>query len=172
MNQLRAFVLTIVTATMVLPITVESQELPKDEKSGFFSYHEVVKVDSISADELYSRAKSWIALTYKSANDVIQLDDQNAGRIIVKGNFEIIYYANQAWVNHTLTIDFKEGRYRYDLTSFVFDNGQWSAPLEDEKKFWGQKKKLHKQVSERANAILLTLREAMEKSSPASDDDW
>jgi len=172
MNHLRTFVLIIFTAMITLPAIVESQELPKDEKSGFFSYHEVVKVDSISADELYSRAKPWIALTYKSANDVIQLDDQNAGRIIVKGNFEIIYYANQAWVNHTLTIDFKEGRYRYDLTSFVFDNGQWSAPLEDEKKFWGQKKKLHKQVSERANAIILALREAMQEASSSTDDDW
>jgi len=172
MKQLRAFLLAIVTAMMALPVTVESQEIPKDEKSGLFSYHEVVKVDSISADELYSRAKSWIALTYKSANDVIQLDDQNAGRIIVKGNFGIIYYANQAWVNHTLTIDFKEGRYRYDLTSFVFDNGQWSAPLEDEKKFWGQKKKLHMQLSEQANAFILALREAMQKASPSIDDDW
>jgi hypothetical protein len=149
-----------------------SQELPKDEKTGAFSYQEVVIIDGINSGELYSRAKAWIAETYRSANDVIQLDDKESGRLIVKGSFRITYYMNPAWVYHTLTLEVKDGRYRYTLTDFVFDNNQWAAPLEEEKKFLGNKKRLHRQVVNCANQSITALKNAMERATPATDDDW
>lgn len=172
MIQFRTIFIFITIFILVAPKFAESQQLPIDQKTNLFRYQEVVTIDSVSSDELYSRAKAWIATFYKSANDVIQLDDQNTGRLIVKGNFGIIYYMSNAWVNHTLTIEMKDGRYRYILTDFIFDNGQWSAPIEDKKKFFGQRKKLYNQVSKQAEASIAEMKEAMKKASPTADDNW
>lgn len=45
------------------------------------------KIDSttLTKDQAYSATKLFIALKWKSAQDVIQLDDKDAGNIIVKG---------------------------------------------------------------------------------------
>lgn len=93
-------------------LTLSSQEINKIGNG----FTEIVKIDSLSKSKIYSRAKSWIALNYKSANDVIQLD--SADEIIVKGNFEItnnVRYNIKSIYYHTLILAFKEGRYKVDL---------------------------------------------------------
>lgn len=49
------------------------------------------KVDSVkkSKDQLYSDIKQYIALNWKSANNVIQNEDKDAGIITVKGTIEM-----------------------------------------------------------------------------------
>ena len=144
---------------------------PIDSETGKFQYQEVVNLDStISKNEIYSKVKEWVAINYKQAKDVIQMDDKEAGKIIVKGNFPITYYMNEAWIYHTLTIEIKDGRYRYTLTDLIFENNQWSSPLEDKKKFWGQQKKLYTQVTENCDKIIASLKSSamIEKE----DDNW
>ena len=58
--------------------------LPIDEKTGKIVYSEIVKVDSTSSPELYLRAKTWFVRNFNSANNVIQLDDKESGKIIGK----------------------------------------------------------------------------------------
>lgn len=155
-----------------LLVAAELERPPLDEETGRYSYQDVVSVEGVPDDDLYSRAKAWVATAYTSANDVIQLDDAAAGRLIVKGNFAITYYLDRAWIHHTLTVEVKDGRYRYTLTDFVFENEYWSAPLEMEKKFVGQKKKVFRQVIEHAEATIAGLGVAMVSASPVGDDDW
>lgn len=150
----------------------QAAETPRDEETGRFQYQEVVEVENASAGELYSRAKAWIATAYRSANDVIQLDDSAQGRLIAKGKFSITYYMESAWIRHTLTIEVKDGRFRYTLSEFQFDNGHWSAPLEDEKKFTGQRRQLFRQVVESSEEALRDLESAMRTTGIAGDDDW
>ena len=45
------------------------QTLPIDSTTGKITYTEVVKVDSITKDQLYSRALVWFTKTFKSAKD-------------------------------------------------------------------------------------------------------
>lgn len=59
-------------------------ELPKDE-NGNLNYNEVVQVDTIKKDELYLRSKQFFVDVFKSANDVIQMDDKDAGVVVGKG---------------------------------------------------------------------------------------
>jgi len=145
---------------------------PMDRDSGRYLYQAVVPVEGVAAAELYSRAKAWVAVTYRSANSVLQLDDASSGRLIAKGNYPVFFMLNNAWINHTLTIEVKEGRYRYTLTDFVFDNGAWSAPLEQDKKFVGGRKGLFARVCEAAEASVVSLAEAMKKPTPAADTKW
>lgn len=74
------------------------------------------------ASEMYSNAKSWIALNFKSANDVIQADIPNQ-KIIAKGiskNFITAKYGNQVTnvpydMGIIVTFDIKDGKYRYTI---------------------------------------------------------
>jgi len=87
-------------------------------------YGKVVIADGVSKDELFNRAKRWVALTYKSANDVIQLSDKDAGSLVAKGTILVPFPYNgfvktDSYLNHTLTIDIKDGKYRYELNDFI-----------------------------------------------------
>src|SRR6185295_10503187 len=83
----------------------------------------VAHVDTIMAPELYNRAKRWLVKEYVSAKDVIQLDDPQNGEIIGKGFFketwQVTFYAFQPIdVYHTVTIQVKDGRFRYTINGF------------------------------------------------------
>jgi len=46
----------------------------------------IIEVPNKKAHQLYTSAREWFALTFKSANDVIQMQDSVAGKIIGKGS--------------------------------------------------------------------------------------
>lgn len=48
-------------------------------------YTEVVNANGKSSDQLYSTAREWFAESFKSANNVLQMDDPVAGKLIGKG---------------------------------------------------------------------------------------
>jgi len=140
---------------------------PRDEQTGKYTLQGVVTVEGVAADELYARAHAWIATTYASAKDVIQLADKDTGRIIAKGSLPNSYMGAAAWFDHTLTIEVKEGRFRYSLTDFAFDNGHWSAPLEDERAFTVGFKKTIQRFRQQATDLVEELTAAMMK--PAAE---
>lgn len=79
-------------------------------------YSAVVKRDSVSAEKLFSQAKSWVAITYRSAEDVTHLAEDN--HIIIKALFipedtklNFMTYAHSN-MTYTLDIEFREGRFR------------------------------------------------------------
>lgn len=68
----------------------------------------VVNVDSsLSSSFLYGKSLSFFAKYFKSANDVIQLSDAENRKVIGKG-----IVGNR---NVMITIDSKNGKYRYDI---------------------------------------------------------
>lgn len=89
--------------------------------------NKLIKIDSVdmSKDELFSRAKSYIAYAFKSANSVTQLDDKENGKIITKGNFTSVTQQSlgkyASVINFTLTIDVRDGRFRGVITDLYHD---------------------------------------------------
>lgn len=87
----------------------------------------VVQVDSVSKEELYRRAKLWVATTYNSAQNVIQLDDKDNYTLVIKAQFPVTASAglmmrlNQGNVKYTLTIQCKDGRYKYSAENFIHE---------------------------------------------------
>ena len=83
-------------------------------------------VDSVHAtkSELYTYAKSWMAKTFVSSKDVIEMDDKDAGRIIGKGYFikrENSAFGNQvglSLIQFTIQIDTKDNKYRCQFMNF------------------------------------------------------
>ena len=116
--------------------TGDSQPLPIDSQTGRITYEGVVEVPGISKADLYTRANAWVAHSYRSAQDVIQLNDKEAGQLIVKGLARVTSRGSDfGVVHHTLTVYVKDGRYKYVLTDFTHDassapNIQSAGPLE------------------------------------------
>jgi hypothetical protein len=64
-------------------------QLPIDPTTQKFTYSGVIDVDG-DKNELYMRARAWFVTMYKDADEVIQLEDKEAGKIIGKGRFEVV----------------------------------------------------------------------------------
>jgi hypothetical protein len=87
---------------------------------------EVVEVQGQKKDQLFESSKVWIAKSFKSANNVIQYQDQTTGTIIGKGNIQFPCEGfidcgafGKDRVNFTIQIDTKDDRARvsiYDIT--------------------------------------------------------
>jgi hypothetical protein len=97
--------------------------LPMDKETGLISYTKVVEVQGVSKKELYNRALSWAKGFYKNPTDVIRERDTTEGKIICKARFKIYsepdkkgFTADHGDVMYTLTMRFREGRYRYEIT--------------------------------------------------------
>lgn len=100
--------------------------LPRDSTTKQISFQEVVQVPGATKDELYTRAREWFAKTFKSSKDVIQMDDRIAGKIIGKGSGNgltgNILLITSFWLNYTVSITIKDGRYRYEITDFTTED--------------------------------------------------
>jgi hypothetical protein len=103
-------------------------EIPRD-KNGEISY---TLIDSIKStkEALYFNAKSYIVDNFKSANDVIQLDDKDNFTIIGKGSTKttikvisgMLPFYFDYYLNYNLRIQSKENRYKIDIYNIVVKN--------------------------------------------------
>jgi hypothetical protein len=98
------------------------------------TYTKVIFVDSsLTSADLFARAKAWFATTYRSGKDVIQMEDKENGVLIGKGAFQYtsdIYWGSEGtkgWIYYSITIQVKEGRYKYELTNFIHEGNPFNS---------------------------------------------
>jgi hypothetical protein len=97
--------------------------LPLDAETHLVDYSGVVEVAGANQTQLYFRAYEWIAKNYNSAQNVIQMQDKEAGKLIVKGRTKAYFKGHEfGWITHTLSIYVKDGKYKYDITDFKHDS--------------------------------------------------
>ena len=143
--------------------------LPLD--NGTVTYSEIVQAPGIDKDKLYFLAKKCFVNDYKSAKDVIQLDDPENGEIIGKGNFSILYFVRDPLISHTISIKVKDGRYKYSISNLSYSDVQGSSfTIENFPKHWAARKKLYRKVHMRISMTIISLKESM-KINP-EEDDW
>lgn len=112
-------------------------ELNIDSKTNLISYSEVPKVDGIAAADLYDRAYEWLNGYYKNPAEKLRKSDKDAGEIEVFARFPIYVYdkkgvktaSRQGLVQYTLTLLFKDGRYKYEITKLNHKSTSYQ-PLE------------------------------------------
>lgn len=75
-----------ILATTILSVAHAAHSLPMIDSK--INYSEIVVVDGAMKDELYSKAKLWIANTFESSESLI-LDDKENGVIISKGSIQV-----------------------------------------------------------------------------------
>ncbi|MBP9946337.1 MAG: DUF4468 domain-containing protein [Vicinamibacteria bacterium] len=148
---------------------------------------EVVQTEGKSADQLYSAALAWFPTAFKSGKAVLDVQDKAAGKLIGK--------AVERWeapallartplsgaVSYLVTIDVKDGRYRYTVGPFVHEpktppgygtvTDDQQAPVSgvassgSDKKNWTALQKLSRET---AASLAESLRAAMAKPP----DNW
>lgn len=158
-----------------------AQDLPIDKETGKITYSGVVTVENADASQLFSRAQAYFVNTFVDSKSVIQMKDESSKTIIGKGNISMPERLwKTGWVNFTLTIQAKDGRYRYVVTDFSHDNSLSSSiggALENEKpacgtfnmmmKHWN----LYKEhTNSRVTLLIASLKKAMDV--PSSKTDW
>jgi hypothetical protein len=134
--------------------------LPVDPTTKLITYEGVVEVPGVSKADLYTRAYAWIAKAYRSANDVIQMNDKEAGQLVAKGSMRVTARAlgmdmDAGVVRHTLSIYVKDGKYKYVLTNLTHEDSRPKAPsvgpLEREDLPFGMSKKVWANMKGEAN---------------------
>lgn len=158
---------------------------PIDSSTRKINFSEVIKVDNADAKTLYSRAKLFVANSFKSAKDVTQLEDDATNTIVGKGifveNIANLGQRGDGYVSFKFSIECRDKRYKYSFTDFEHHaaraNGAYGGPLENEKaaagglmfpkKFW-DKMKLN--CYDRIQNIVAALKTSM--NSINQKNDW
>lgn len=87
----------------------------------FFS--EVVPVDSVSADELFIRGRTWFATTYKDSKSVLQLaeDGHLIGKAMERFNLDggFVLGTISVSVTYDILVECRDGRYQYIINNIV-----------------------------------------------------
>jgi hypothetical protein len=96
----------------------------------------IFEIEGKEKSELFSSINKWISINYNSAQSVIQMNDKEAGTIIIKGINEVVYkntmkslYPKNKYIpeysttkfNHLIEINIKDNRYRvvYKITDIA-----------------------------------------------------
>jgi len=175
---------------IMFAIDASAQTWPIDKETNKFTFTEVINVDSATKNDLYLRAREWFAKTYNNSKEVIQVDDKDAGKIYGRGAISV--FVTQIGIPHDnglvyydISINVKDGRYKYTLTNFYHDattaeKGVGSGgALENEKPAcggWGMFQKSWDTIKSKSNAktllIIDDLKQYMAKAKPSPKETW
>lgn len=180
-----------VFALTILTVNLFSQEnvFPIDTITGEITYSEVTKVDSVKRQELYVRAHAWVAHSFVSAKDVIQLDDKEAGKIIVKGYFAVsdnvvnptmMDVHCDGTVDFTLEIQTKDERYKYVFSDFSFkllgvrEYDLRSSMLQTSGNYKNKMNMRWLELRQNTNTTILNIIKSLKEAMAAGDsaDEW
>ena len=153
-------------------------------------YTEVVSVKGVSADELYYRAREWFSRAFKTSNNVLQMDSKERKTLIGKGSIEIPEGSlfgpsknSRGFVNFTIAIYLKDGRYKYEIadawhttafTRYVSDGGSLYKEESDGTGINNSAFKFIKSYSvEHISSLIDSLKTEMSKPGKSEKkDDW
>ncbi len=118
-----------------LNLTSSNENLSVNDNTPL-EFSKIIYTDSVGKGVLFSTINDWFATNFKSANDVIQMVDKDAGIIIGKGTFEysygqkISYICYIGYINFTIKVYVKDNRYKVEFLNFNHESGgsQYSSP--------------------------------------------
>lgn len=105
--------------------TANAQQFPMNDY-GEIEFSETVETN-LSSKELFANAQEWIARIFGDYKSVIQFEDSENGKLVLKGSTPIDFtsatvkvdgvtgMSTKERINYTLTIECKDGKYRYRL---------------------------------------------------------
>jgi len=96
-------------------------------------YSGIVDVPGKNITQLHSSAKEWLALTFKSANSIIQLDDTTSHKVVGNGNCSVneSYYSsglveipcNRIWnIDFIILIALKDNKYKATISDLIIND--------------------------------------------------
>lgn len=155
--------------------TVAQNSINLPMVDGKVSLSEVVEVD-LTQKQLYNNLKAWFVYYFKSAKNVIQLDDPEAAKVIGKALLEPnVSYLGQirgSSMPISIQVDCKDNKYRYivDVIDYNHVNNSLSIPdlikvVNGEKKTLttnkGYANRQLESISKELNDLIISLKKAM-----------
>jgi hypothetical protein len=154
-----------------------------DGSTNLISYTDVPEVAGASSGELYDRAMGWIKGYYKNYAEKLRKYDRESGEIEVFGRFPIYAYdkkgvkttSSQGLVQYTLTIRFRDGRYKYEITKLNHKSVSYQ-PLEK----WLDREDTNAEnhayyladVDAELKSLIESMTNAIASSGEQKKDDW
>ena len=179
MKTLKNAAWTVLFAAM--PLVSIAQNLPTDAETKKISFQETVECDTLTKDVLYERAQQWIKNYYKSdrydMNDVVKLRLMKEGNFIIKLTYDYKYKSDNN-IKYMITIESKEGKYRYTLTDFKFYNiksgpkSELALEVSYAKMNTQNKGEAVTQINKEVNLIIEDLKKYMSTGQIKNKDDW
>ncbi len=178
---------------LTAPVSAQLSVLPIDTLNDKISYIGVVKVDSASAKELYTRCKFWFSQTYNSSKDVLQnLDNDNfsiVGKAVMIPHVQNFGYRTWGTIKYTIVVFCKDNRYKYQISDFYHEGDALATAttytptigfLTDYTKnkkasgYFRQKEfdKLCVELNEYVNKLIASLESGMSKKLESKTEDW
>jgi hypothetical protein len=91
------------------------------------SFEKVIKADSVSKNDIYVSVKEWIGINYVSAKAITEIDDKEAGLIIVSPltdygfNNKLTYACYSGTLKYVVKFQIRDNRFKVEITNFVHD---------------------------------------------------
>lgn len=168
MLNFKMYYMRVIWIFIFISITSNAQNIDINPDTGTYQTQGVIEVEGLQKDKIYQKSLEWIALNYRSADDVIQFKNQDAGKIIAKGSFISNRFGKKGWIRHILVLDFKDGRYRYTFSDFAYYSpGSGELPFETK---MVSKKKIIADTENDVSSTLNSLTDYLKKTE--GNDDW
>ncbi len=163
---MKSLITALITTIFIISAQAQTVTIAPDS-TGMYTYREVIET-GLGAEQNYNRVKNYIAINYRSANDVIQFDIKE--QIIAKGIFTVSHTMVTHYIHHTLVIDIKDNKIRITYRDFRVTVKDQDNRFED-KGHWlsfPNKDKTIKKASEKLSEIMKDLRSNI--TTPVKDD--
>ncbi len=153
-----------------------------DSKTNLITYTEVPEVPG-TKDELFDRAMKWGGDYYKNFAEKLRKQDKEAGEMEIFARFPFYAYdkkgvkttSRQGLAQYTLTIMFKDGRYKYTVTDLNFKATSYQpleAWLDREDPNAANHSYYMTDIDAEIQATIKSLKEAMASADEKGQDDW
>lgn len=164
-------------------VPVVIPEMPIDVDTKLISYADVVDIDSTTQQILYTRALAWAHSYYVNPKDVLREKNSAEGKIVIKARYRIYTTPDKEGtkvqsgdVIYTMTIDFKENKYRYNITDFTWKKRS-AYPIErwmddEADTFQPVYAAYLEQTNELMKELIASFTTRMATVEKVKDDDW
>jgi hypothetical protein len=172
---------TLVLMALFLPFCLNAQTFPTDPETKKITYQETVIIDSVSKSDLYERSVNFMTELFKT--NKFDVNDKVNYKVTNEGYFSISYtydfkYKSENIVTYNLTINQKDGKYRYTFDNFmIYDiktGPKTSQALEAyyQKMKTESKKDFLNKVNDEVNKIIEDMKKHLATGVAEDKDDW
>ncbi len=183
--------ITITTILLVVAKIIFAQTFSTvkvDTTTGNIIFGETIPIDSANKSQLYSKAREWFTINFKSANAVLQMDDKEDGKLIGKAWQDITALTGlgtkskvKMW--YTISIYVKDNKFKYSISNITYQNypseydknpiEQRAEEIITEEKIKKAWMKLRKEETLRVvNELSDSIKKAMTTKNKGASGDW
>ncbi len=166
---------------LLIPFCLNAQTFPTDPETKKITYQETVIIDSVLKDELYNRSVNFMTALFKT--NKFDVNEKVNYKITHEGYFTVSYtydfkYKSENTVTYDLTINQKDGKYRYTITNFmIYDVKTGPKTSQSLEAFYQKmksdiKKDFLSKVNAEVNKIIEDMKKHLSTGIAEDKDDW